>query len=412
MSFPRPPSFWFVAIALAVQGAAAGLASSRPFFYVSVATSQRLFGGSIGEAAVFDDVDLYRRYASAMLAGERPYRDLAVEYPIGALPLFLAPRVLTADPWGYRLAFAAEMLAAQGILLAILAAIVGRREGPGAVPGRLGWSCLIMAALGPLPIARFDLVPALLAFGSAALFAGLARPGVGGLVAAIGTLVKVFPGAVMVPAMTRPGRWRGVVAYLPAMAAGLLGWRWLAGENWAGTFRYHAERGLEIESVGAGLLMLVAKAAGWPLDRLFDHTSERLIAPGAETLAQFSPPIQLALLLLVAWRARPARQADAFAAPGAAVLAFLIGGKVLSPQYLLWVAPFVLALDGPSGRRARPLLLLGCVLTTAVYPWSFIGLTRFHPLAVAILNARNLVLLALFVILLGGSSRSAPEPNR
>ena len=42
-----------------------------------------------------------------------------------------------------------------------------------------------------------------------------------------------------------------------------------------------------------------------------------------------------------------------------------------------------------------------CLMTTLVYFWSGVGLLNFHPLAIAILNARNLTLVAIFVLILG-----------
>ena len=81
------------------------------------------------------------------------------------------------------------------------------------------------------------------------------------------------------------------------------------------------------------------------------------------------------------------------------MLAFALLGKVLSPQYLLWILPFVATLDGREGRWARPLLLAAGVLTTLVYFWAGVGLMNFHPLAIAILNARNLLLVAIFALM-------------
>ncbi len=84
----------------------------------------------------------------------------------------------------------------------------------------------------------------------------------------------------------------------------------------------------------------------------------------------------------------------------AAVLAFMVGNKVLSPQYLIWLLPFMAAVDGRVGRVVRPLFLVACVVNFAVYPWSYNGLERFQPLAVAIVTARNGLLMALLCVLL------------
>ena len=52
----------------------------------------------------------------------------------------------------------------------------------------------------------------------------------------------------------------------------------------------------------------------------------------------------------------------------AAVLAFIVFGKVLSPQYLIWLFPFLAVLDGRTGSLARKIFLLACLTTAMFYP--------------------------------------------
>jgi hypothetical protein len=78
-------------------------------------------------------------------------------------------------------------------------------------------------------------------------------------------------------------------------------------------------------------------------------------------------------------------------------------GKVLSPQYLIWLIPFVVVVAGPSGTWARPLFALACLTTTIIYPLNFNSLLRHQPGAVELLNFRNVLLLALLALLTYGS---------
>src|SRR4051812_30304555 len=103
--------FSLVLAVVAIHAAVATVASSRAFFYVNVATAQRVFGGSNGEKNLYEDVHAYHDYASRAIGGAVPYRDYVVEYPIGAFPLFWLPRLIASGFHGYRVAFAAEMLA-------------------------------------------------------------------------------------------------------------------------------------------------------------------------------------------------------------------------------------------------------------------------------------------------------------
>ena len=47
--------------------------------------------GGLFRGAKFRDLHVYRAYGDALLDGRLPYRDVFVEYPPGAIPLFAAP---------------------------------------------------------------------------------------------------------------------------------------------------------------------------------------------------------------------------------------------------------------------------------------------------------------------------------
>ena len=133
-------------------------------------------------------------------------------------------------------------------------------EGPEQVAGRLAWYTVFCATLAPLVVGRFELAPMVFAFAAARWwFAG--RLVLGGFTAGLGTLLKVFPGLVAAPALiwelSRFGtsRARGSLAFFLTFAAGMAGWFLLGGPNVLDSFRYHAERGLGIESLYAGGLL-------------------------------------------------------------------------------------------------------------------------------------------------------------
>ena len=81
----------------------------------------------------------------------------------------------------------------------------------------------------------------------------------------------------------------------------------------------------------------------------------------------------------------------------ALILAFMTFGKVLSPQYFIWILPAI-ALVIPE-RRALGLLLIGAlVLTQIEFPrnyWSFVYLDRG---AVLLVVARDAVLCVAFAL--------------
>jgi hypothetical protein len=79
----------------------------------------------------------------------------------------------------------------------------------------------------------------------------------------------------------------------------------------------------------------------------------------------------------------------------AAVCAFLFLGRVLSPQYLIWLVPLVMIAPGRRGFAAVGLLALSMVLTQVWFPQHFLELKEFMPLESWAVIARNTVLLVL-----------------
>ena len=419
-----------VLAATLLHAVVAGFAVSPLFFMPSVATARRVFGGSNGERALFEDVRAYHDYASRTLNGVIPYRDFDVEYPIGALPLFLVPRLIASEEIAYRWAFAAEMLLFDAALVWLVAKRGERTIGAGRA---VFWYSLGLGCLGGLPIARFDLAAAFLTF--AAMMAWESnRAGIAGFLAGIGGLVKLFPIVVVAPWMVqnRDRRMRLSVILMSTVFIGAGLWWIIGGAGVAKSLHYHSGRGLEIESLYAGILIVVAKMLGWPLAHHFNHSSVELIAPYAGIAAKISPLFQLAAMgwiLFRSLRAESTRSSQvARVVPdqcssgsldqhgsstirasqtrtlsgqqeAACVLAFALFSKVLSPQYLLWLLPFAATLEGRAGARSRPLLVAACGLTTLLYFWAGVGLVQFHPLAIAILNGRNVLLLGIFLVL-------------
>ena len=97
----------------------------------------------------------------------------------------------------------------------------------------------------------------------------------------------------------------------------------------------------------------------------------------------------------------------------AAVVAFVALGKVLSPQYLIWLLPLVPLVGGRRGIRAVALLAVACVLTQLWFPFRYWQLVAplitpgAEPDALAswLVLARDLVLLALLWTLAGPELR-------
>ncbi len=128
----------------------------------------------------------------------------------------------------------------------------------------------------------------------------------------------------------------------------------------------------------------------------------------ADVAAVVLPLLALAALALV-WgrfaRGRPAPE-RLVAAAAAAVVAFVAFGKVLSPQFLVWLVPLVPLVGGRRGVAAGGLLAVALVLTQLWFPTRYWDYAQDHERAVAALVfARDLVLVALFAVLVWPSRR-------
>ena len=168
---------------------------------------------------------------------------------------------------------------------------------------------------------------------------------------------------------------------------------------------YHAARGLEIESLYSGLLMGIAVLRGAAQQYAFRFGSIELVSGWSAAVAAVVPVLQLLSLSGVAVAVRRSAP-DLFRSVAAFILAFIVFGKVLSPQYVIWVLPFAACWAGPRADQQRWLLFAIALLTTAIHPWIWFALLRFEWWAVLVLNLRNAALLALLCWLL-----VAPPPH-
>jgi hypothetical protein len=84
----------------------------------------------------------------------------------------------------------------------------------------------------------------------------------------------------------------------------------------------------------------------------------------------------------------------------AAVCAFVAFGKVLSPQFLIWLIPVVPLVRGRRGLWGSALLLAALVLTQVWFPFRYFRLALDFENGLSwVLLARDLVLVALVFVL-------------
>jgi MFS family permease len=130
------------------------------------------------------------------------------------------------------------------------------------------------------------------------------------------------------------------------------------------------------------------------------HRSDGIVHPADGLVAAvFAAALLCTLTLLTAGAARrPAGERRLVLASLAAVAAFAALGKVLSPQFALWLVPL-----GALALAWRMHALAGCVaaviaLTLVEFPSRYFDLVDREPLPLAIVALRNAALLGALVL--------------
>ena len=375
--------------------------ASVPVFLAACAVPD----GGLFRAARFRDVHIYQGYAERFLHGDLPYRDVFVEYPPGAFAVFMPPTAFGA--LHYNAAFK-SLMALCGLATILLAALVLVELG--VTRGRLLVAVALLAlapiALGPISLNTYDAWPALLTV--LALFLFLRdRDLLGAGALGLAVSAKVYPLVLMplagIYVWRRAGPRRVLVAFavfLAVAAVVVVPFAAYDLHGVASSFRSQAERGLQIESLGASLL-LVADRLGLYDAKVVETTgvAGRNLSGSVPDAVAVVTLVLEATAVLAVWalyarvREPRARLPVAFAAAVAGFLAFT---KVFSPQYLVWLVPLVVL---AGSWLAVPLAAVSLVLAQV---WFF----HYHALfrlawPIWLLLVRDLLVLGVFLVLVG-----------
>jgi hypothetical protein len=360
------------------------------------------------------DTPVYQRYGNAIADGKVPYRDFEVEYPPGALPVFALPGL--AEPGhdqqvstGFRRSFETLMWLCGAAALAAVAVILRalRRSTLNV------WAALCIAAIAPLLLgsvilSRFDLWPAAIVVAAlAALVSGRLR--LGHALLGLGVTAKLFP-AVFVPlgfafVWKRAGRREALTCLALALGVVVAGFAPFSilspGGVWH-SLSVQLTRPLQVESLGSALLLVGHHVFGLGVTGDTSHGSQNLAGNAAAGLAVASTVLQAVVLIWI-WAAFARGRGDAEAlvrSTVAALCAFIAFGKVLSPQFLIWLIPIVPLVRGRRGLGASALMALALVLTQIWFPFRYFRLALHFEAGLSwLLLARDLTLVALVALL-------------
>jgi hypothetical protein len=362
------------------------------------------------------DMYLFRLYAHRMDRGLWPYHGFFFDWPPGSVPPVLAPVWL---PGPYYVAFhalvfvyAALALGALAVALVLLGASTRRLYAAGVA------AAIVPLALGAISIDSIDFWPALFTTTAlAALLADRSRLGFGLLGFAV--VAKLYPVVVVPVALIWLWRRRGraeavrsfvvgvvvvVVVALPFLVVGPTG---LGFSVWS-----QFKRGLQMESLGASILMALDHLGVYHAHVVVGQPYSLDVAGGvARAVGVVSTLLTIAALLWVYDRYR--RGADDAArfvtASVASVAAYVALGRVLSPQYLIWLIPLVPLVSGWAGAAATGLLIAAAGVTMTWFPGAFWRLAAVGDVSWFVL-LRNVLLLGVLALVAHRlRSERAPE---
>jgi uncharacterized membrane protein len=345
------------------------------------------------------DYGVYQTYGDDMVhAHQVPYRDFALEYPPAALPVFAVPSLFKG--YGYRPTFRFLMLLCDMGLVLGVAAIAGFRPGVAAA--------LTPLALGSVVLSRFDFWPAALAVLSLA-FLLRRRPYLSGIFLGTAFAAKLWPAALaplivvwLVRTYDARAAARWLLAAVATAAAWFLPFVVLSPGGVGHSFHAQLARPLQIESLGGGILLAIHHATGSSLRVVSSFGSQNLSGAGVHATEVATTILGLAALVAV-WLlfvvGEPTRQ-RLLASCAAAVAALVAFDKVFSPQFMIWLIPFVLVVRGLRGAVAATLLYAALILTQTWFPAHYWDLAlNLAPTQSGEVLARDLCVVALFVVL-------------
>jgi hypothetical protein len=313
------------------------------------------------------------------------------------------PALLSNDKMGYTSLFSSEMALALVAALLLTALAARRIGGTWILPAATFAAAAIM--LYPVAVTRYDAVVALslavavfcATLGGRYLFLAYASLG-------LGTAAKLVPALATLPLATfRRGAARGYAVFFGVLALFLVPALLLAGGGLLVSLVYHANRGLQVESLAASILMKL----GWVDEVVFQYGAFEVRGRGVELVSSLSLPVTGALLLVTAFFMYGEYRRGGFegrALPryaAALILAFMLGSKVLSPQYVIWLLPLVpLSAGGLAGIGVFAVFLAACWTTTQVFPVHYGDLVNLRAPGPDLLLVRNLLLVLLWGLLL------------
>lgn len=380
------------------------------------------------------DISVYYDYSINLLKGQFPYADFNVEYPpLALLPIALPQSLGVLHPLNFR-AFAILLFIQNAFFTHLTAVVLSRIAAAWQTKKEairtISFYAALIASNFVVVFCRYDIFAALLT--AIALWAVLKqRPAQAGIWLGLGIAAKLYP-VILIPIFSiyyfTKQQYKAITKLLLGailtVAAIFLPFALVAQEKFFVFLIYHRERGLQIETLPGGVLLLLHKFGFVDAPFEFNYGAFHFTSPIAAPILKILPIFTLSLLGIALFYCLKAFRQE-YAASGEisyrtqatyitiTLLVFMITAKVFSPQYLIWLLPFL-----PLLRLNRiTIALVGaiCVTTFLVYPVLYMRLIDLRMIALLMLNLRNVLITVFTAYLLVGQmrnlSRTAEKTN-
>jgi uncharacterized membrane protein len=355
-----------------------------------------------------NDLFVYRNYAIVLQDGQLPYLDFGFEYPpLAALPIWLGGLRGVDEPT-YTTVFYLVMLGC-GL---VGQQLVARLAGGGRETIVVAWLMVLTPVLmGASLRTHFDLMPIAIATGALLAFAR-DRPWIGFALLGVGTMTKLFPGLLAVLAFAllfsrgerRTALIGGAIFTAVVVAISLP----FLSSGYVDSYRFHLDRPVQIESTAASVLFALggSDVTGTNLrpDRFKSNGLDGGHATAVMRLFTLTLAFVLAFIVALAARRRDARHFVLCCF--AALLAFVTLGKVFSPQFVIWLAPFAALAWAWRQWAVAALTTVAIALTQVEFPSRYVELVQQQPDVIKLVAVRNVLLIVALVVLVTTLARA------
>ena len=370
------------------------------------------------------DIKLYERVMRNISDGSIPYKDFQLEYPPYALSFFVIPSMFKTTE-GFRIAFGIQVLLTDiliKILLFWLALKFYRQiktgnskegENNELLPISVFFPVLVFSLVTApnhyFYLQRYDLFPAFVCLlMMVALYKG--NFFLAGLFLMLGAGIKLYPVLFFIPLLVYAAFSKNTTKFLSGVVIGgiplLLFSLFMP---WWKFLEFHSTRGLQCESLWAGIIWLLHKiglfGAKWTFTRAWVEvtgSASSNVLTVAKIVWILGTVLAIFLATIFIRNAHRSNHPLEFTQLVQILLAvltvFVAFNIILSPQYLIWISIFAALAAIGRWTLYITLFVIAGILTPFIYPGLNYG-TGLGLLETIILLIRNLCLIAPVVLI-------------